>query len=206
MDEKSALRALKRGDETALAWMIDRYAAYVSTIIYNIIGSFMTVSDVEEAASDVFLTLWSNAEKVRPGKVKAYLSGVARNKAKEKTREMGRDLPLEDDVVLISDMDLERDIQAREQARFVRQAILAMRHPDREIFLRYYYYCQTVSQISEEMGINVSTVKTKLRRGREKLKEVLCKGGYDLGDENIRHDGSYTGRLCPDPNQGDRLL
>ena len=68
MDEKSALRALKRGDEAALAWMINRYAAYVSTVIYNIIGSFMTVSDVEEAASDVFLTLWSNAEKVRPGR------------------------------------------------------------------------------------------------------------------------------------------
>ena len=206
MDEKSALRALKRGDEAALAWMIDRYAAYVSTIIYNIIGSFMTVSDVEEAASDVFLTLWSNAEKVRPGKVKAYLSGVARNKAKEKTREMGRDLPLEDDVVIVSDIDLERDIQAREQARFVRQAVLAMRHPDREIFLRHYYYCQSVFQISEEMGINASTVKTKLRRGREKLKGILCKGGYDLGDENIRHDGSYTGRLCADPDQGDRLL
>ena len=206
MDEKSALRALKRGDEAALAWMIDRYAAYVSTIIYNIIGSFMTVSDVEEVASDVFLTLWSNAEKVRPGKVKAYLSGIARNKAKEKTREMGYDLPLEDDVVIVSDFDLEHDIEAREQARFVRQAVLAMPHPDREIFLRHYYYCQTVSLISEEMGINASTVKTKLRCGREKLKETLCKGGYDLGDENIRHDGSYTGQLCPDPNQGNRLL
>ena len=47
MDEKSALRALKQGNEAALKWMIDRYAAYVGTIIYNIIGSFMTVSDVE---------------------------------------------------------------------------------------------------------------------------------------------------------------
>ena len=206
MDEKSALRALKRGDEAALAWMIDRYAAYVSTVIYNIIGSFMTVSDVEEVTSDVFLTLWSNAEKVRPGKVKAYLSGIARNKAREKTREMGRDLPLEDDVIIISDVDLERDIQAREQESFVRQAVLALPHPDREIFLRHYYYCQTVTQISEEMRINASTVKTKLWRGREKLKEILCEGGYDLGDENIRHDGSYTGRLCADPNQDDRLL
>ena len=55
MDEKTALRALKRRDESALAWMIDRYAAYVGTIIYNIIGTTMTAADMEEVASDVFL-------------------------------------------------------------------------------------------------------------------------------------------------------
>ena len=201
VDEKSALRALKPGNEAALKGMIDRYAAYVGTIIYNIIGSFMTVSDVEEVASDVFLALWSNAEKVRPGKVKAYLSGVARNKAKEKTREMGYELPLDDDVVVVSNTDLERDFEEREQAGFIRQAVLAMSHPDREIFLRHYYYCQSVSQISEEMGINPSTVKTKLRRGREKLKEIISEGGYGCGQKNIRYDGLYTGRLCADPNQ-----
>ena len=69
-----------------------------------------------------------------------------------------------------------------------------MSHPDREIFLRHYYYCQTVSQISGEMGINVSTVKTKLRRGREKLRKQLCEGGvYDFGEENFRLDGLYSG-------------
>ena len=194
MDEKSALRALKQGNEAALAWMIDRYAAYVGAIICNIIGSFMTASDVEEVASDVFLALWSNAEKIRPGKVKAYLSGIARNKAKEKTREMGRELPLEDDAVILSDLDVERDFEEREQAGFIRRAVLAMSHPDREIFLRHYYYCQPVSQIAGEMGINPSTVKTKLRRGREKLKKQFGEGGvYDFGEENIRLDGLYTG-------------
>lgn len=185
VNEKSALRALKRGDETALAWFIDRYSAYVSTIVYNIIGSAMTVSDVEEVASDVFITLWSNADKIHPDKIKAYLSGIARNKAKKKTREIGREIPLCEDIVIISDIDLERDFEQQEQARFIKQAVFAMQHPDREIFLRHYYYCQSVSQISDEMGINISTVKTKLRRGREKLKEILREGGYGLGKENI---------------------
>lgn len=185
VNEKSALRALKRGDETALAWFIDRYSAYVSTIVYNIIGSAMTVSDVEEVASDVFITLWSNADKIHPDKIKAYLSGIARNKAKKKTREIGREIPLCEDIVIISDIDLERDFEQQEQARFIKQAVFAMQHPDREIFLRHYYYCQSVSQISDETGINISTVKTKLRRGREKLKEILREGGYGLGKENI---------------------
>lgn len=180
MNEKAALRALRRGDEEALTWLIERYCAYVSTIVHNIIGAFMAQGDVEEVVSDVFLTLWTNADRVRPGKLKAYLSGTARNKAREKTREMGRELPLEDDIVVISDVDLERDIQAREQAEFVRKAVLAMPQPDREIFLRHYYYCQSVSRISDETGINASTVKTKLRRGREKLREAIREGGYEL--------------------------
>ncbi|MDR1158481.1 MAG: hypothetical protein LBK75_09320 [Oscillospiraceae bacterium] len=94
MDEQNALRALQKKDEAALAWFIDRYTAYINTIVYNIIGSIMTVSDVEEVTSDVFLAFWSNADKVKPDKIKAYLGGVARNKAKNKIRELGQDLPL----------------------------------------------------------------------------------------------------------------
>ena len=88
MDERDALKKMICKDEDALAWFIDRYAPYVSTIIYNILGSFVDSSDLEEFASDVFLTLWNNAKSVNPGKVKAYLGGIARNKAKEYTRKI----------------------------------------------------------------------------------------------------------------------
>ena len=180
MNDGSALRALKRGDEKALEWIIDRYSSYVSTIIGNILGTFMTDDDVEEAVSDVFLTLWHNSEKVMPGKLKAYLGGLARNKAKEKMRTANQDIPLDDDMILISDENPEKDFSAKEQARFIRLALLKMPYPDREIFIRHYYYYQTVETLSREMGINLSTVKTKLRRGREKLKEVLLEGGYGV--------------------------
>ena len=193
VDEKTALRALKRRDESALAWMIDRYAAYVGAIIYNIIGMTMTAADLEEVASDVFFVLWSNADKIQPGKVKAYLSGVARNKAREKMRTRGRELPLEEDVLQIWEPDLDHGLEAQEQAAYIRRAILAMEQQDREIFLRHYYYCQPLKQISLEMEINLSTVKTRLRRGREKLKDILREGGYEVGDKNIGYDESHTG-------------
>lgn len=185
MDEKSALKALKRKDETALAWFIDRYAAYVNTIICNIIGAAMPPSDVEEVASDVFFTLWINAGKVMPGKVKAYLSGIARNKAKERTRKIGQDIPLEDDILLFSSDDPERIFEAREQAAFMKEAMLKMQDPDREIFLRHYYCYQPVAAIADEMDMNISTVKTKLRRGRNKLKDILAEGGYIIESENF---------------------
>ena len=80
--EHEALKKLKHKDEKALEWFIDRYAAYVNTIIYNIIGLSVSAADIEEVSSDVFFTLWVNAKNISPGKVKAYLGGVARNKAK----------------------------------------------------------------------------------------------------------------------------
>lgn len=147
MQERIFLRKLKEGDENALAWFIDRYAAYVSTIIYNIAGSFLSVSDVEEISSDVFYTFWKTSDRVRYGKVKAYLSGIARNKAKEQARRVRREIPLEDDLIVISDDNIERDLEESEMARLIRNAVFELKHPDREIFLRYYYYYQTVADI-----------------------------------------------------------
>ena len=180
MDEREALKRLKRKDESSLEWFIERYAAYVNTIIYNIIGSSMSSSDIEEVSSDVFFAFWVNAKKILPGKVKAYLGGVARNKAKEYSRRVGTEVPLEDDVILISEENLEQSFEEREQAQYIRSAILAMPYPEREIFFRYYYFYQPVIKIAEEMNMNISTVKTKLHRGRKRLKEILAKGGYTI--------------------------
>ena len=87
MDEAEALERLGKKDEAALVWLIERYAPYVNTVIYNIIGTVVSPCDVEEVASDVFLVLWQNAAAVQEGKLKAYLGAVARNKAREKLRQ-----------------------------------------------------------------------------------------------------------------------
>ena len=43
------------------------------------------------------------------------------------------------------------------------------------ILLKYYYQEKLIREIASEEGIQESTVKTKLKRGREKLKEILIK-------------------------------
>lgn len=69
----------------------------------------------------------------------------------------------------------EIQLQHKELSVAVKKAVLNMPKIEREIFLRFYFYYQTVDQISENLQINPSTVKTKLRRGREKLKQILTK-------------------------------
>ena len=173
MTEANALKELKKGSERALEWFIDSYTPYVTAIIRNIIGECMDLGDVEEVASDVFYALWENARKVYS--VKGYLGTVARNMAKNKLRSLGWDLPLEEKILVVAGDNPETALEEKEKAKAVKRAVLRMPYPEREIFLRHYYYCQKIETISREMDIPLSTVKTKLRRGRARLGRELEK-------------------------------
>lgn len=173
MTEAKALEALQKGSQQALEWMIDTYNPYVSTIVYHIIGQQMTQADVEETVSDVFLALWNNSHKIKPGMTRAYLGSIARNQAKKKLRKQGLTLELEENTLTLEIHSPEHMLEEQELRKQVNLAVLAMGHPDREIFLRHYYYGQTISVICKQMHMTPSAIKSRLARGREKLKTSL---------------------------------
>ena len=173
MTENKALRQLQQGSTDALKWFIVKYTPYVSTIIYNIIGSCMCSADVEEVTSDVFFALWENADKVNSGSVRGYLGSIARNKAKNKFREAGFELLLDEELYISEDLPLEEQHMEQELQAAVRQKVLNMTEPDREILLRYYYYYQPIPRIAREMGMSVSNIKVRLHRVRNALKSTL---------------------------------
>ena len=178
MTDRAAVKAILRGDETALAIIIGRYAAYIGTIVFNIIGESMTQQDIEETTADVFIALWRNAEKPQDGKLKAWLGAIARNAAKNKLREICGTLPLEEDFISEFSDNPEHLVTKREECQMLRRAIKDMKQPDREIFVRHYYGIQTVSKISESMNMTESAIKLRLMRGRDKLRKSLDEGGY----------------------------
>ena len=174
MTEARALKALKAGDTRALEWFIDRYTGYVAAVVNNILGPGRPREDVEEAVSDTFVALWQNAGHVKGAGVKSYLAGIARNKALDIIRSSGEPaLPLEEDVLELPTPGPEDELSRDCDRWAVQQAVLAMPHPEREIFIRHYFYFQRVADISEALNLPENTVKTKLRRGREKLKRAL---------------------------------
>lgn len=178
MREETILRRLRSQDPSALEALMDRYIPYVSTVVWNILRSSMTVQDAEEVVSDVFLAAWNQSEQITPGFTKAWLGAVARNKAKNKLRQRGEELPFEEDYLEIPDENTPANAAERaEEHRLVRKAVDSLGQPDREIFLRHYYYAQTVEEISQEMQLNRSTIKTKLRRGRLRLRAILLRWG-----------------------------
>ena len=52
--------------------------------------------------------------------------------------------------------------------------------PDKDILIRYYFYSQTVSQIADGMKMNIETVKSKLRRTRDKIKTELVERSFTI--------------------------
>ena len=177
MDESKILKRLKAGDEAALGWFIERYTGYVSSIVYSLIGQALGQADIEEVTADVFLALWESREKVRPGKVRPWLSAVARNTALNRLRQRHMELPFEEDILVINSPGPEAAYSKKELARIVRRTVDSLPYPEKEIFLRHYYYGQKVKEIARQLNLNESTVKTKLRRGREALGRSLQEGG-----------------------------
>jgi len=171
MIDSIALSAVRRGSEDALGQIIDKYAAYVCVVIRNTIGDSLSHEDVEETASDVFFALWRNAEKME--KLKAWLAATARNKAKNKLRELRSDLPLDEEIAIDGISVIEDTVISSEEQRAVKEAILAMDTLDREIFLRHYYDSQTVATIVAETGMTEAAVRKRLMRGKKKLRAIL---------------------------------
>ena len=147
-------RALRRGDPRGLEELMSRYTPYVAAVAARVLPG--RPQDWEELTADVFLSAWEHRKAPRPEQV----------------------LALEEDVLCLAEDGPQRLLEEREQAELVRRALGELERPDRELFVRHYYYGQTVARAAEEMGLNPSTAKTRLRRGREKLKEHLRKAGF----------------------------
>ncbi len=178
MDEKELLRRMRKGDSAALESVIDTYSAYVFAIVKNIIDPPLQPEDCEEVVSDVFFQLWNNAGAVKPGKLKAYLAAMTRNRAKDKLRSLHLALPLEDEVLTLTTEGPEETVELGELRRLTRCAVDRLPEPERSIFQRYYFLYQKTEDIANAMQLNPATVRTKLARGREKLRLALTEGGY----------------------------
>ena len=187
MTEKQLIKELARGELSALETLIERYTPYVSSVTARILRGRRL--DVEELTADVFLTAWENRDKLQPGKVKGYLGTIARNRAFNLLRADRVSLPLEDDVLLLETDGPEKELNRRETARIIDRALSWLDKPQRELFVRHYYYGQTVQEAALAMGVNLSTAKTWLRRGRETLKTILNKEGY--GHEAVKDFQSH---------------
>lgn len=185
LSDDSLVDAMTRGDETALEMLIDRYTAYVGTIVWNIVKGKLDKADAKAIVSDVFYLTWCSADKIRLGKLKGYLSVLARRRSINTLRSVKGDRPLEADTIQIPVPGPEDESIRQEAYSALRRSLNRMPEPDRTIFIRHYYLYQKTSSIARAMNINVSTVKSKLRRGRENLRRELTEGGYFIEHEHI---------------------
>ena len=167
-EEEKLLMRLKNRKRNAIDEAIEVYTPYLSTVLYNMLGNRLPKEDIEEILSDVFVTLWKNADTIdlEKGTLRAYLAAVARNFALKKLNKQ-RDytsLELPDEAAVLEENTADS---------VVWDAVMSLGEPDNEIFVRYYKFGEKIREIAKATGVNPSTVKTKLFRGKRKLKEIL---------------------------------
>jgi len=173
MNEQKLLESLRNQKRGALEKAIKQYTPYVSVVVYNVIGQAMAQEDIEEVVSSVFISLWRNSSNLdySKGSIKTYLGTLARNSAKDKLRGLKYHLPLEDYTAATYENEPHVSFEQQEQSTAILSMIKELGEPSSEIFIRYYFYEEKVRYIAESMGLPLSTVKTNLVRGRQKLKK-----------------------------------
>ena len=173
--DRKLLAALRAREPQGLEEAIGRYSPYVAGVLRKVLGQLGTQEDLEELSSDVFVALWQSAEGLREDSdLKLWLGVVARNQGLKHLRSLRLSLPLEE-AILPGEEGPSSLWERREDAQQVREAVLGLEAVDRDIFLHHYFWGQGVRQIAQEMDMNESTVKSRLKRGREKLRAILKK-------------------------------
>lgn len=178
MDEKKLVQRLQKKQRGALEQAIEQYTAYVGATAWRALGQWGTREDVEEVTADVFVALWAHAGELDPEQgIRPWLGAVARNKATDRLRRLHPTLPLEDAASVSHGPEPEAMAERRDDAQRLWQAVNDLDEPDRTLFYRYYYGGEKLKDVARDLQMNSSTAKSRLRRGRQLLREKWMKGG-----------------------------
>jgi len=177
LDEQDLISRLKAGDRRSLEDIITAYTHYVTAVAARALLPAPSREDLEEVVSDAFLALWRRREDLEAGRsLRPWLAVTARNLATDRLR---RRRETEAIPLHLPDGRPGPEELAERQAlhHHLRQLVEDMEEPDRTLFLRYYFCEEPLKQVADDLGLNQSTAKTRLARGRERLKQALCKKG-----------------------------
>ena len=163
-----------------IASIIKDFAGYVFVIIKNSKYNFND-EDIEEIASDVFLVIWQNRNKLDINKeIKPYIAGITKNLILKRQRSItNQNINIEILERTIHDnIDVYDTAEEKEKTAIIMEELETMKDEDKKIFMSYYYLSKKIKDISKELNISEIKVKSRLSRIRKKLKKELEKRGY----------------------------
>lgn len=160
---------------------------YVYIIIKNS-GYLFSNEDIEEIASDVFLIIWRNKEKLDINKeISPYIAGITKNLIRKKKRDIKS---INEDLKNISELQnylsdkidyTHNEAEEQEKIDIVTEELTKMKKEDKNIFTYYYYESKNIKEIANILGITEIKAKSRLSRIRKKLRKELEKRGYSYG-------------------------
>ena len=143
--------------------------------------------DAQECVSDTYLKTWDTIPPTRPSYFFAYIAKICRQFAlgvldfKNAAKRKGEVVALTQEMeTCIPDPRHERKLEGEELGEVLNRFLETLSYDNRVIFLRRYWYLDTVAEIANRYGMTESKVKTQLHRTRAKLHAFLEKEGITV--------------------------
>ena len=170
-----------RRDEDAIRQTEFAYGGKLYNLSYRLLWNR---EDAEESVSDTYMKAWENIPPTKPTFFYAYLAKICRflamgkldwnNAAKRKAEVVELSDEMEN---CIPDLSREMQIRSQELGALLNEFLGTLSPENRQIFMRRYWYAESIAEIAQRFHLGESNVKTKLMRTRNALRSFLEKEG-----------------------------
>lgn len=182
MDDQEIVRLYWERSEKAISETDIKYGRLVKHLADNILGNH---EDVLECVNDTYLGTWNSIPQERPVRFMAYICRITRNLAlkkyehrKAKKRNDSVASSLEELAEIADSKGSAEDVyEAKYLGKLISSFLRQLPETQCNLFVRRYWYYDSVKDLSVLFGISESKVKTDLFRTRNKLREYLEREG-----------------------------
>src|SRR5271154_3888414 len=170
----SVLQRIASGDSDAVRECIEQYGALVWSLARRL---SRTASDAEDATQEIFLDIWRSASRfdATQGSDKAFIAMIARRRLIDRLRKTTSE-PAMDPVEALETVAWSDPGTASETALEAEQAaraLLELRPEQREVLELGLLHGLTQSEIGIRLNMPLGTVKSFMRRGLIKVRELM---------------------------------
>ena len=181
MEDNKIIDLFLTRNEDAIRHTADAYGRRLFTLADNILKNDQ---DAEESVNDTYMRSWDTIPPQRPNYFFAYLAKICRNcslsrlqwnsSAKRNAEVVSLTQEMEN---CIPDRSYERKLEGEEIGRVLNAFLDSISLESRLIFMRRYWYTDSIAEIAARYSISEGKVKTQLHRTRNKLQLFLAKEG-----------------------------
>ena len=171
--------------EQAMMELSNKYGSVCRKIARNILNNDL---DAEECINDALLGAWNTIRPQNPNPLRTYICRIVRNLSIKKyhantalKRNSFYDAALDElEECLASSVNVETELAAKELTLLLDSFLDTLDKENRMMFVRRYWYSDSISNIAARFQISSNNVTVRLFRTREKLQIYLRKAGFIL--------------------------